>query len=140
MKEYIRTSGFGIIWASTHRFPLCVPTPFKLPCSRIPVPFTVRRPESELRLQPDLKVKRFFHPKYPPIMFIPLRYIDNVYMNLYMQSKFSPIFLWISKFDVKFQNLMSSWGSWSKISKLEQVRDFSFCGCKSSFLKHTYQV
>ena len=60
MKEYIRTSGFGIIWASTHIFPLCVPTPFKLPCSRIPVPFTVRRPESELRLQPDLKVKRSF--------------------------------------------------------------------------------
>ena len=60
MKEYIRTSGFGIIWASTHRFALCVPTPFKLPCSRIPVPFTVRRPESELRLQPDLKVKRSF--------------------------------------------------------------------------------
>ena len=57
MKEYIRTSGFGIIWASTHRFPLCVPTPFKLPCSRIPVPFTVRRPESELRLQPDFNFK-----------------------------------------------------------------------------------
>ena len=37
-------------------------------------------------------------------------------------------------------NLMSSWGSWSKISKLQQVRDFSFCGSKSSLLKHTYQV
>ena len=34
-------------------------------------------------------------------------------------------------------NLMSSWGSWSKISKLLQVRDFSFCGSKSSLLKHT---
>ena len=40
---------------STHRLPLCVPSPFKLPCSRIPVPFTVRRPESELPLQPDLR-------------------------------------------------------------------------------------
>ena len=39
----------------THRLPLCVPSPFKLPCSRIPVPFTVRRPESELPLQPDLR-------------------------------------------------------------------------------------
>ena len=38
-----------------------------------------------------------------------------------------------------FQNFMPSWGSWSKISKLEQVRDFSFCWCKSSFLKDTYQ-
>jgi len=27
--------------------------PFKLPCSRITVPFTIRRPESEVPLQPD---------------------------------------------------------------------------------------
>ena len=40
-----------------NRFPLCVPSPFKLPCSRITVPFTVRRPESELPLQPDLRLK-----------------------------------------------------------------------------------
>ena len=53
-------------------------------------------------------------------------------MYLCTKLKFSPIFFWVSKFDVKFQNLMSSWGSWSKISKLEQVRDFSFGGCKSS--------
>ena len=33
-----------------------------------------------------------------------------------------------------FQNFMSSWGSWSKISKLQQVGDFSFFGYKSSFL------
>ena len=32
-----------------------------------------------------------------------------------------------------FQNLMSSWGSWSKISKLEQVGDFFFWS-KSSLL------
>ena len=37
-----------------------------------------------------------------------------------------------------FQNFMSSWGSWSKISKLEQVGDFSFFGSKSTLLKHTY--
>ena len=30
-----------------------------------------------------------------------------------------------------FQNLMSSWGSWSKISNLQQVGDFSFFGSKS---------
>ena len=29
---------------------------------------------------------------------------------------------------------MSSWGSWSKISKLQQVGDFSFFGYKSSLL------
>ena len=46
----------------------------------------------------------------------------------------SPISLWISKFDVKFQNLMSSWGSWSKISKLQLVGDFSFFWSKSSLL------
>ena len=28
-------------------------TPLKLPCSRITVPFTIRRPESEVPLQPD---------------------------------------------------------------------------------------
>ena len=31
-------------------------------------------------------------------------------------------------------------GSWSKISKFLKVCDFSFCGSKSSLLKHTYQV
>ena len=51
----------------THNLPLCVPSPFKLPCSRIAVPFTVRRPESEVPLQPDLKVERSFDgvPKNP---------------------------------------------------------------------------
>ena len=34
-------------------------------------------------------------------------------------------FLSVSKFDAKFQNLMSSWVSWSKILKLLQVRYFS---------------
>ena len=34
-----------------------MPSPFKLPCSRIPVPFTVRRPDSERHLQPDLNLK-----------------------------------------------------------------------------------
>ena len=32
-----------------------------------------------------------------------------------------------------FQNFMSSWGSWSKISKLQQVVDFSFLGLKVHF-------
>ena len=39
-----------------------------------------------------------------------------------------------------FQNLMSSWGSWSKISKLERVGDFFFFWSKSSLLKHAYPV
>ena len=34
-----------------------------------------------------------------------------------------------------FKNLMSSWGSWSKISKLQQVGEFSFFESKSSLLK-----
>ena len=29
-----------------------------------------------------------------------------------------------------FQNFMTSWGSWSKISKLKQVRDFFIFGSK----------
>ena len=33
-----------------------------------------------------------------------------------------------------FQNFTSSWGSWSKISKLQQVGDFYFFGYKSSLL------
>ena len=33
-----------------------------------------------------------------------------------------------------FENFMSSWGSRSKISKLQQVGDFSFFGYKSSLL------
>ena len=64
----------------------------------------------------NLKV-HFWYPKYPSIMFIPLGYKDKVNMYLYIESKVSPIFLWVSKLDVKFQNLMPSWGSWSKISK-----------------------
>ena len=33
-----------------------------------------------------------------------------------------------------FKKFISSWGSWSKISKLLQVGDFSFFGSKSSLL------
>ena len=36
-----------------------------------------------------------------------------------------------------FENFMSSWGSRSKISKLQQVGDFSFFGYKSSLLVST---
>ena len=32
-----------------------------------------------------------------------------------------------------FQNFMSSWGSWSKISNLKQVGDFSFLGYKHNW-------
>ena len=35
-----------------------------------------------------------------------------------------------------FQNLMSSWGSWSKISNLQQVGDFLFFGYQSLLLRH----
>ena len=37
-------TGCQILFKFTYanRFPLCVPSPFKLPCSRITVPFTVR--------------------------------------------------------------------------------------------------
>ena len=71
--------------------------------------------------------------KCPLIFFILFACVDHAYTYVCMQSKLSPIFLWISEFDVKFQNLMSSWGSWSKISKL-QVGDFSFFGSESSLL------
>ena len=37
-----------------------------------------------------------------------------------------------------FQNLMSSWGSSTKISKLQQVGEFSFFGSKSLLLKPTH--
>ena len=36
--------------------------------------------------------------------------------------------------------MMSSWGSGSKISKLQQVGDFCFFQSKSSLLKHSYKV
>ena len=36
-----------------------------------------------------------------------------------------------------FKNLMSSWGSWSKISKLQQVGDVSFFRSKSSLFIFT---
>ena len=36
-----------------------------------------------------------------------------------------------------FQNFMSSWGSWSKISKLQQVGDVSFFRSKSSLFIFT---
>ena len=49
-----------------------------------------------------------------------------MYMSTYIRNtKLSAIFLWVSKFDVKFQNLMS-------ISNLQQVGDFSIFGSKSS--------
>ena len=35
----------------------CVPSPFKLPCSRIPVPSTNRKPARVVSLQPDLNLK-----------------------------------------------------------------------------------
>ena len=44
------------IWASLTIFPYACPPP-QTPCSRITVPFTVRRPESEMRLQPDFNFK-----------------------------------------------------------------------------------
>ena len=53
-------------------------------------------------------------------MFIPT-YIYNILKNCYQHS------YW-------FQNFMSSWGSWSKNSKLQQVGDFSFFGSTSSLL------
>ena len=34
-----------------------VPSPFKLPCSRIPVPSTNRKPARVVSLQPDLNLK-----------------------------------------------------------------------------------
>ena len=39
-----------------------------------------------------------------------------------------------SQYSYGFQNLMSSWGSCSKISKLQHVGDFSCFGSKSSLL------
>ena len=49
-----------------------------------------------------------------------------MYISTYTYTqKLTATFFWVSKL---------SWGSWSKISKLQQVGDFSFCGSKSSLL------
>ena len=50
---FLRISFYGKFGLKiyTHRLPLCVPSPFTLHCLRIPVPFTVRRPESEMPLR-----------------------------------------------------------------------------------------
>ena len=39
--------------------------------------------------------------KCPLIFFILFACVDHAYTYVYMQSKLSPIFLWISEFDVK---------------------------------------
>ena len=51
-----------------------------------------------------------------------------MYMSTYIRNKNC------HQYSYGFQNFMSSWGSWSKISKLQQVGDFSFFGYKSSLL------
>ena len=51
-----------------------------------------------------------------------------MYMYTYIRNKNC------HQYSYGFQNFMSSWGSWSKISKLKQVGDFSFFGSKSSLL------
>ena len=64
--------------------------------------------------------------KCPLNFFIFFGYIDDVYVYLYTKKT-------CHQYSFGFQNFMSSWGSWSKISKL-QVDDFSFFGSKSSLL------
>ena len=49
-----------------------------------------------------LKV-RFWYQNCPSILFITLGYIDHLYMYLYIKSKFSEIFLWVSTFNVKLR-------------------------------------
>ena len=51
--------------------------------------------------------------------------IKIMYMSTYIRNKRCHQHSYV------FQNFMSSWGSWSKISKLQQVGDFSFFGSKS---------
>ena len=48
---------------------------------------------------------------------------------------FRPVVLNCHQHSYGFQNLMSSWGWGNKISELQQVRDFSIFGSKSS---HVY--
>ena len=52
-----------------------------------------------------------------PYIYVLIQIIENCHQHSY-----------------RFQNFMSSWGSWSKISKSKQVGDFSFFGSKSSLL------
>ena len=54
-----------------------------------------------------------------------------MYIHTYIRNKNC------HQYSYGFQNFMSSWGSWSKISKLHQVGDFSFFGNKSSLLVST---
>ena len=51
-----------------------------------------------------------------------------MYMSTYIQNKNC------HQYSYGFQNFMSRWESSSKISKLQQVGDFSFFGSKSSLL------
>ena len=51
-----------------------------------------------------------------------------MYMYTYIRNKNC------HQYSYGFQNFMSSWGSWSKILKLQQVGDFYFFGSKSSLL------
>ena len=51
-----------------------------------------------------------------------------MYMSTYIRNKNC------HQYSYGFQNFMSSWGSGSKISNLQQVGDFSFFEPKSSLL------
>ena len=53
--------------------------------------------------------------------------IQISYISIYIcHQNLSPIFLWVSKFDVKFQNLMSSWGLWSKFIMKSKIQQFKW--------------
>ena len=56
-----------------------------------------------------------------------------MYMSTYIRDKNC------HQYSYGFQNLMSSWESSSKISKLQQVDDFSFYRSKSSLFKPTHE-
>ena len=54
-----------------------------------------------------------------------------MYMSTYVRNKNC------HQYSYGFQNFMSSWGSWSKISKLQQVGDVSLFRSKSSLFIFT---
>ena len=55
-----------------------------------------------------------------------------MYMSTYKRNKNC------HQYSYGFQNFMSSWGSWSKISKLRQVGDVKNFLSKSSLFNFTY--
>ena len=79
-------------------------------------------------------VQRYGDQKCPSVFLILMYVKDHVYLYVIINVLKS-----CHQHSYGFQNLMSSWGSLSKISKLQQVGDSSFFGSKSSLFKPTHE-